>query len=161
MNKALAKYLNDHLAGSVAAIELLDHLIDRNDGTDKERGFTQLRSEVEEDQKVLKQILESVGGKESSMRKATAWLTEKLGQAKFHLDDPGEGELAELEALETLGLGIQGKLALWRALPGVANRIPRLPKLDFERLQHRATEQFNRVEAQRLQAAQAALAESQ
>jgi hypothetical protein len=159
VNKALVKYLNDHLAGSVAATELLEYLIARHRGAEKERIFTRLRSEVEEDQKLLQQVLESVGGKESRVRKAAAWLTEKVGQAKFHLDDPGEGELAELEALETLGLGIQGKLALWRALATVADRVPQLPELDFERLQRRAAEQHKRVEAQRLQAAQAALGE--
>jgi hypothetical protein len=156
-SKVLQTYLNDHLAGSVAALELLDHLIALQRGTEEEKEFASLRSEVEEDQRVLQQLLESSGGKESRVRKAAAWLTEKLGQAKLRLDDPGDGELRLLEALETLGLGIQGKLALWRALAVVRHRPPGVQALDFAQLQQRAIGQFERVEARRLQVARAAL----
>ena len=63
-----------------------------------------------------------------------------------------------LEALETLALGIQGKLALWRVLEAVANRIPQLQIVDFDRLKQRAVQQHQRVEDQRLQSARTALA---
>lgn len=155
--KALKTYLNDHLAGSVVALELLDHLTGLHRGTERERVFTTLHDEVEEDQRALQQVLESVGGKESRVRKATAWVTEKLAQAKLQLDDPGHGELQVLEALETLGLGIQGKLALWRALEATADGVPELQTLDFGRLKRRAAEQFEGVEAQRIEAARVAL----
>lgn len=98
-HRILATYLNDHLAGSVAAIELLDHLRERSKGTERERLFSSLQSEIEEDQKVLK-VLRGVGGKESRVRKAAAWLTEKVGEAKLKLADSGGGELKLLEALE-------------------------------------------------------------
>jgi hypothetical protein len=153
--KSLTIYLNDHLAGSVAAIELLDHLVELYRGTERERLFSSLRSAVEEDRRVLQSVLEEVGGKESRVRKAAAWLTEKLGQAKFRLDDPGD--LRVLETLETLGLGIQGKLALWRALATAAGRVPQLRALDLASLQRRAVEQYDRVEAERLEAARLAL----
>jgi len=39
----LATYLNDHLAGSVAAIELLAHLRELSKGTERERLFTSLQ----------------------------------------------------------------------------------------------------------------------
>jgi hypothetical protein len=156
-NKVLTTYLNDHLAGSVAALELLDHLAALHSGPDRERLFLALRSEVEQDQNVVQGLLEGVGGKESRVRQAAAWLTEKLGQAKLKLDDPGSGELRVLEALETLGLGIQGKLALWRALSAAADGVPQLKALDFARLERRATEQHERVEAERLRIARVAL----
>jgi hypothetical protein len=156
-SKALRTYLNDHLAGSVAALELLDHLADLHSDPDRKRFFTGLKAEVEEDQRVLQQLLEKVGGKESTARKAAAWLTEKIGQVKLRLDDVGDGQLRVLEAIETLGLGIQGKLALWRALAAVADRVPQLQGVDFARLEQRAIQQHQRVEVQRLQAARAAL----
>ncbi len=59
--EVLATYLNDHLAGSVAAIELLDYLRELSKGTERERVFTVLQSEIEEDQKVLKELLRGVG----------------------------------------------------------------------------------------------------
>jgi rubrerythrin len=156
-SKILRTYLNDHLAGSVAALELLDHLADLHPDAEHKRLFTGLRAEVEEDQRVLQQLLEKVGGKESTVRKAAAWLTEKIGEAKLHLDDLGDGLLRVLEAIEALGLGIQGKLALWRALGAVADRVPQLQGVDFAGLEQRAIQQYQRVETQRLQTARVAL----
>jgi hypothetical protein len=154
---ALTTYLNDHLAGSVAALELLDHLIEQHQGSDRV-AFTALRGEIEDDQQIVRQLLERMGGKESPVRKAAAWLSEKLGEAKLRFDDPGGGDLQLLEALEALGLGIQGKLSLWRALAAVASAVPELRALDLERLQQQAGDQFARVDRMRLEAARAALA---
>ena len=153
--EVLTTYLNDHLAGSVAALELVDRLTRLCRGTERERIFRTLQAEIEEDQEVLKQLLRAVGGKESKVRKAAAWLSEKIGEAKLELDDTGGGELRLLEALEALGLGIQGKLGLWRAL-AVASARPELGRLDFPRLERRAQDQFDRVETLRLQVARSA-----
>ena len=152
----LATYLNDHLAGSVAALELLDRLHRLSRGTNQEQLFASLREEIEEDQEIVKLLLRAVGGKESMARKAAAWLTEKIGEAKLDLDDSGSGQLRLLEALETLGLGIRGKLGLWRALGTAASAEPEIGRLDLPRLERRARDQFDRVEAQRLLAARAA-----
>lgn len=157
---SLTTYLNDHLAGSVAALELLEHLADLHRGSEPEMLFRSLHSEIAADQRVLQQVLDQVGGKESRIRKAAAWLTEKIGEAKLKLDDPGNGELRVLEALESLGLGIQGKLALWRALATVSDQVPQLRNLDYGQLHRRAVEQHQLVETQRLQAARLALVPS-
>jgi hypothetical protein len=155
--EGLITYLNDHLAGSVAALELLDHLIQLQPGTAGARALAAVRTEVEEDQQTLQSVLHEVGGKESRLRRAAAWLTEKLGQAKLRLDDPGGGELQMLEALETLALGIQGKSALWRALAVASANLPQVRHRDFAALEERAHNQFQRVDSLRLQAAPAAL----
>jgi len=155
-DRVVVTYLNDHIAGSVAALELLDHLIARREAADRQLLAT-LRSQIQEDQQVLIQLLQDLGGKESAVRKAAAWLTEKLGQVKLQIDDSGSGELRTLEALETLALGIQGKLALWRSLASVRDLIPQLGSLDYSRLQSRAIDQFNQVDRLRLQAARRAL----
>jgi hypothetical protein len=152
-------YLNDHLAGSVAAIELVDHLRELSNNPGREALLSRLRSEIEEDQTVLRELLREVGGSESKFRKAAAWLTEKLGEAKLKLDHPEGGELQWLEALETLGLGIQGKLALWRALEAARDRKPDLQSLDLGRLMNRALEQLQWVESERLQVARRALSD--
>jgi hypothetical protein len=146
-NAVLTTYLNDHLAGSVAALELLDHLIDSHEEPDR-AVLRELRNEISQDRQVLQRLL---------ARKTAAWLTEKLGRAKLQVDDPGTGELRRLEALEALALGIQGKLSLWRAL-AVLERAPHLVSLDLAQLQARATGQFDRVEQLRLRVARSALA---
>jgi hypothetical protein len=149
-SEAIITYLNDHLAGSVAALQLLDHLAEITSGSERERFFVALGREIHEDQEILSEMLGRLGGKESRARKAAAWLTEKIGEAKLRLDDPGDGTLRLLEAIETLELGIQGKLALWRCLEAVADQIPQFGSVDFVRLQRRAEDQVQRVEAQRL-----------
>jgi len=151
MSENLGTYLNDHVAGSVLALELLDHLIDLPEAPDRKL-LAQLRIEIQEDQDVLRQLLRSVGAKESTARKAAAWLTEKLGRAKLRIDESGSGELRMLEGLETLALGIQGKLALWRSLATLEDAVPPLKTLDLARLQSRALEQFERVDRLRLDA---------
>jgi hypothetical protein len=156
-SKTLTTYLNDHLAGSVAALELVDQLFKLHGGANRD-SYVRLHTEIEEDQQTLRHLLAELGEKESQLRKAAAWLTEKLGQAKLRFDDQGDGDLRVLEALETLGLGIQGKLSLWRALASVAARVPQLERLDLPRLQQRAIDQFERVDALRIQAARGALA---
>lgn len=157
-SSSLITYLNDHLAGSLAALQVVDHLLEQQRlASDKQ--LRAIRGEIEEDQKVLQGILKSVGGKESPVRKAAAWLTEQVGQAKLRLDDSGSGGLLVLEALEALSLGIQGKASLWRALAAVQDIRPELKRVDFRQLERRAQDQFDRVDALRLRAAQAALAD--
>jgi len=140
----------------VAALELVERLRRLSQGTYREQLFLSLGQEIEEDQQIVKLLLRSVGGKESKVRKAAAWLTEKIGEAKLELDDSGNGQLRLLEGLETLGLGIQGKLGLWRALSAASSQDAEIGKLDLTRLERRARDQFDRVEAERLLAARAA-----
>ena len=153
---SLLTYLNDHLAGSIAAVELVELLLGTSPDSESEL-YHRIRQEIEEDQRVLQRIIERLGGKESRVRKAAAWLTQKLGRAKFQVDDPGDGELHTLEALEALCLGIQGKLALWRSLEAVGV-LPEMEPLDLAGLQRRALDQFERVDRLRLEAAQTAFA---
>ena len=152
---ALGTYLNDHLAGSVAAVELVDRAVEENRGTPLAAALGEIVAAIREDQGVLRSLLERLGVAESPLKKAGAWLVEKAGRLK--VGDTAEGPLARLEMLETLALGIQGKLALWRALQRVRDRHPELAGVDLVSLELRAREQHERVEAYRLDAALAAL----
>jgi hypothetical protein len=58
-----------------------------------------------------------------------------------------------MEMLETLALGISGKLKLWVALEHVAPRYPELAGVDYPGLQARAREQHDLVEDLRVKAA--------
>jgi hypothetical protein len=59
-------YLNDHLAGSVGALELLDHLIKTYKENPLEQFFKDLRSEIDADQDTLQDLIEKLGMKESA-----------------------------------------------------------------------------------------------
>lgn len=144
--KELATYLNDHLAGSVGAIELLDHLIKEQSGQRLEKFLVYVRDEVSADQEVLRDLLRKLDLEESAVRKAGAWFAEKLGQVKFDV----AGELGLLQALEGLALGITGKQLLWRALQTVEASYPQLQGIDLVALEQRAQEQFERVDRERL-----------
>src|SRR3954468_15662805 len=112
----LATYLNDHLAGSVAAVELLEHLAKWRAGTPQERFFAELRADIEADQKELESLMAGLHISTSTSRKVTAWLAEKVTLLKLRMDDPAGGGLRLLEAVEGLSLGIEGKRSLWHAL---------------------------------------------
>jgi hypothetical protein len=154
--KELTKYLNDHLAGSVGALELLDRLIDTYRARPLEKFFEGLRDDVRYDQEQLQELMQKLGAEESTVRKAGAWVVEKLSRAKIELSEEAEGEVGLLLALEALVLGITGKRSLWRALQSASRTLPQLARLDYAGLEKRAIEQCERVEAKRLEAARTA-----
>ena len=149
----LHAYLNDHLAGSVAAIELLDNLIEKHSEDRFGKFFADLRDDIHVDQDRLRDLIGKIGGKESALRKAAGWVSEKFGRMKIG-DTEDSAEL--LQALEGLALGITGKKLLWRSLGTIATNFPALQGTDFSALQQRAQEQFERVEDLRLQMAREA-----
>jgi hypothetical protein len=149
----LTIYLNDHLAGSVGALELVDHLIETYKGKPLGQFFQDLRNEIKADQDTLRDLIEKLGKNESAVRKAGAWVAEKLSRAKIRPSDSEEGQMGLLDALEGLVLGITGKRGLWTALAAAAVTLPQLRELDYARLQRRAAEQCDRVEAKRLEIA--------
>lgn len=159
MNKYLATYLIDHLAGSVAALELLEDLETTYAGTALTGFFTKLQTDIAADRKELQALMDRLQIVESRTRKFAAWLAEKSIALKVRLDDRANGPLRLIESLEAVGLGIHGKLALWESLKAAAEDFPPLQGVvDYERLARRAEEQRRRLEIVRLEAAKAAFA---
>jgi hypothetical protein len=154
--KHLTTYMKDHFAGSVAAMELLNHLISSDPENSHEQFFVRLRNEVGEDQEVLQGLLHDLDSSDGALRNTTAFLSEKLARVKLLLEDPAGGQLARLEKLEALALGIEGKRALWRALLAIAQEIPAFHRVDFGRLEQRADDQRKRLEVRRIEAAREA-----
>jgi hypothetical protein len=151
--KDLPTYLNDHLAGSTAALDMLDDMIGTHRGKPLASFLKRLRDEIEADQRELKELMARLDIEESPMRKAGAWVAEKFSRAKLRLGDAGEANLALLQSFETLSLGITGKRSLWRTLAAAAESAPRLSGLDFTRLEKRAADQFEQVQGKALEIA--------
>ena len=156
VNESLTTYLNDHLAGSVGALELLNHLEKDGAGTAEASTLAGIHAEIKADRQELEAFMAQRGITVSAPRKATGWLVEKLSEIKLHLDDAGDGALRRLEALETISLGIAGKQALWHAMAAAVEHEPELGALDYTRLGQRAETQRAVVEALRLRAAKEA-----
>lgn len=152
---ALGNYLNDHLAGSVGAVEMMERVSKDQQGTPLGELLGALATEIRGEQDILRGSLKRLDVKENPVKQAGAWLAEKAGRLK--LSHIGEGTLDRLELLETLSLGIQGKIKLWLALEAVAPRHSELAGLDFPSLRARARQQHDVVEAQRMKAALEAL----
>jgi hypothetical protein len=155
--ESLTTYLNDHLAGSVVALELLDYLEEDGAGTAQASTLAGVHAEIVADRQELEAFMAQLGITVSAPRKATGWLVEKLSELKLHLDDAGDRALRRLEALETVSLGIAGKQALWDAMAAAAESAPELRELDYARLGRRAETQREVVERLRIHAAKAAL----
>jgi hypothetical protein len=146
----LGTYLNDHLAGSEAGLQLIARLAEDYPDTEFADGLRSLHAEIEEDQQELKRLLERVADGGSTIKQAAGWVAEKLTRLKLGLTTAEP--LALFEALEALSLGILGKRALWRGLAVIAADT----LADLER---RALDQWERVEGWRLNAAERAFTE--
>ena len=153
----LAIYLNDHLAGTLVAVELLQHLERTYAGHAVEQFATALRSDIEEDRRELRRLMSALNVAESRARQATAWIAERVTLMKLRLDDWAAGDFRLFEALEALALAIDAKRALWVALAEAAAHAPALRLLDYDLLVRRALGQRERVEARRLETALCAL----
>lgn len=160
-NEALATYLNDHVAGSVIALELLADLAAARAETGERAVLDSLHAEIEGERGELDALMERLGITASAPRRAAAWLTEKFGELKLRLDDPGSGALRRLEQLETISLGIAGKHALWTALAAAAEQEPLLRGPDYPELIRQTEAQRETIEALRLVAAREALASAE
>ena len=154
-NAHLATYLNDHLSGSVAALELLERLEGAHAGTDLALALAGLRAGIEADRQDLERLMRQQQIGASLPRQAAAWLAEKSTQVKLRLDDPSDGALRLLESLEMVALGLDGKRALWDAL--AAADVPPPDGRDYQQLARRGAEQRAQIERLRLAAAQTAL----
>ena len=152
MTKHLATYLNDHLAGAVAGLAILDYILEKSRGTPEEPILTSLQVDIEEDKEALEALIEKLDISESAFRKASAWVGEKMAELKLRFDDPSAGPFLIFESLEALSLGIEGKRSLWRMLSQTFDPEISVGSFDLETLIKRAEDQREIVEELRLKA---------
>ena len=148
----LATYLKDHDAGSEAALQILDHLEKRHGGAVAEMART-LRPQFEGERAQVRRILLSLGDSFSAPRRIFGWLSEKALQLKLKADDPDDGPLRVLETVEMLGLGVHGKLGMWRVLDANKSCSLVLQTVPFAKLITQAEGQELLIETVRLEAA--------
>jgi len=151
-------YLNDHLAGSAAALDLVERIRSQNEGTDLAAFLTGLRPQIEADKATLEAIMERLGVATSSAKQLAGRVLEKLSRIRLDERVTGGPAVTRLMELESLSLGIDGKLALCRSLQQVAAAQPALAKFDLAALADRAIDQRDSVEPHRLAAAAEAFA---
>jgi hypothetical protein len=139
-------YLNDHLAGSTAGVELIRRTLSENRNTDLGEFLSVLLSEVDEDRNTLIDLMDRLGIKRSTIKVALAWTIEKAGRLKPNGNLRTYSPLSRVLELEGLTGGIEAKRALWLALGEIRDRDQRLRELDFDALAERARSQHERLE---------------
>jgi hypothetical protein len=152
--KDLDSYLNDHLAGSISALEVIDHWAEAHKDEPLGSFFLQTQTEIKADQETLRGIMRTLAIEESKVRKAGAWAAEKLGRARLVIAGNEPGSLGLVLTLEGLIMGVTGKKLMWAAL--AAAKLPPLNTYNFEQLQRRAEQHVERIEAERISAARQA-----
>jgi hypothetical protein len=150
--KELDSYLNDHLAGSVSAVELIKHWAHEYKGKPLADFFMEIERGVRADQDQLQEVMRCLRVDESKVRQAGAWVAEKAGRARLMIAGDEPDGLGLVLTLEGLIMGVTGKKLLWRAL--AAAKVPNLQAFDFDELQRRAEHQIERLDAERIRAAQ-------
>ncbi len=156
MSNLLAIYLNDHLAGSTAGVELARRARGSNEGTELGEFLATLAAEIEEDRDTLQEVMEAVSAGRDRLKVTGGWAGEKLGRLKLNGSLLSYSPLSRVVELEGLRLGVEGKACLWRMLRELAD--PRLSGFDFDALIARAERQRDELERRRLEAGRIALA---
>jgi hypothetical protein len=149
----LGIYLNDHLAGATAGTELA-HRMARSHGDGQDSGtLRRLAAEVGQDRAALLDIMAVLGIKVRRYKVGAAWIGEKAGRLKFNGRLFARSPLSDLEELEILRLGVEGKAAGWRTLRTLADSDPRLDSARLDELISRARRQADILEDLRVAAA--------
>ena len=149
----LGIYLNDHLAGATAGTELAHRTArsyrDGNKGATPRR----LAAEIAQDRAALLDIMTALGVKVRRYKVSAAWIGEKAGRLKFNGRVLARSPLSDLEELELLRLGVEGKAAGWRTLRAQADTDTRIDAERLDELIARAKTQAIQLEELRVRAA--------
>lgn len=156
-NTRLTTYLNDHLAGAVAGCELANKISSENADTSFGPFLAELAREIEQDKGTLEELMQRLGIEPSPAKQLLGWIGEKLSRLKLSEAMTESQDLKRLLEFEALSLGIEGKLAMWRALIEASQSYPELATADLATLAKRAESQRSTLEDHRLQAVKQAL----
>jgi hypothetical protein len=155
--KGLDVYLTDHHAGATAGSELANKISDEQSGTQFGPVLADLAQEIEQDKATLEELMRRLGIEPNPIKQAASWIGEKLSRLKLSEAMTGDQDLKRLLEFETLSLGIEGKLSMWRTLSEVSEIHAELVATDLTGLAKRAENQRATLEDLRIRTAGRAL----
>jgi hypothetical protein len=155
-DEPLHVYLNDHLAGATAGVDLAKQAAERHDGELGEF-FAQLADEIAGDHNTLTSLLDQMDAHASGAKEVLAKAGSAISEAKFSGESTDDPEFGTFLTLETLSIGVEGKLCMWKALKVVEGEFPELAAANIDTLIERAQSQRDKLEAKRLEVAGSAL----
>jgi len=115
----LGIYLNDHLAGATAGLELIRRAV-TGAPPQHRKALERLTSEIERDRASLIDIMTGLEIPVRHYKVAAGWLGEKVGRVKPNGRLVRRAPLSSLIEVEALVLAARGKTAGWQALRAVA-----------------------------------------
>ncbi|MFZ5850598.1 MAG: hypothetical protein ACOYY2_04290 [Actinomycetota bacterium] len=145
----LGIYLNDHLAGATAGVELARRAASARRRSPAGPPLERLAAEIAEDRAALVAIMQDLRVPIRHYKVYAGWVTEKLGRFKLNGQVVGRSPLSDLVELEALRLGVAGKAAGWQALRDLAAEDPRLDQGQLDGLLDRARAQADLLEGLR------------
>jgi hypothetical protein len=149
----LGIYLNDHLAGATAGSELAHRMARSHRGREEAGPLSRIAAEIAQDRSALLNIMASLDVTVRRYKVGAAWIGEKAGRLKFNGRFLARSPLSDLEELELLRLGVEGKAAGWRTLRTQADTDARLDAGRLDELITRARHQADQLEELRVRAA--------
>jgi hypothetical protein len=149
----LGIHLNDHLAGATAGTDLARRAAGSFRGTPSGPVLERLASEIAEDRRALVDIMRSLGVPIRHYKLYAAWAAEKVGRLKLNGRVLGRSPLSNVVELESLRIGVQGKMAGWRVLRALANPYAGLAAQRLDELIERARRQAETLDELHLEAA--------
>ena len=155
--KLLSIYLNDHLAGATAGVELARRARSSNRSSELGAYLDRLVEEIEEDRSTLLSLMGRLDIGRDRLKEAAGWAAEKVGRLKLNGSLLAYSPLSRVVELEALVLGVTAKRTLWDALKRVRDTDPRLSDVDLDALAGRADRQRRELEHHRLVAVDEAL----
>jgi hypothetical protein len=149
-------YLNDHLAGATAGVDLAKTATENHDGELGEF-FAQIADEITGDYNTLTSLMDQMDAHASGAKEVLAKAGSVVSEAKFSGESTDDPEFGTFLTLETLSIGVEGKLCMWKALKVVEGDHPELAAANIDTLIERAQSQRDKLESKRLEVAGAAL----
>jgi hypothetical protein len=150
--RLLGIYLNDHLAGATAGGELARRMAASRHVPATDSVVQRLAADIAQDRSALLDMMTSLGVPVRGYKVGAAWIGEKAGRLKLNGHLLARSPLSNLEELEMLRLGVEGKAAGWRTLRVLADRDRRLDPGRLEDLISRARRQADLLEELRVRA---------
>ncbi|HUR84647.1 MAG TPA: hypothetical protein VMY78_04820 [Solirubrobacteraceae bacterium] len=138
-------------------MDLVTDAAERHDG-DLGEFFQQLAGEISADYNTLTTLMATMGARGSGVKEVLAKAGSEIAEPKFSGDTTNDPDFGTFLTLETLSIGVEGKLCMWKALKAVEDDHQELKSASIDKLVERAQSQRDRLEGKRLEFAPRALA---
>ena len=94
--KLVSIYLQDHMAGAVAGVELARRVRGANADGPYGEELAEICAEIERDREALSELMSAFGVRSNPIKESSAWVGEKLGRLKLNGRIAGYSPLSRL-----------------------------------------------------------------